>query len=241
MAFANIAIEPFLKDGANFDRLSGTGNLTLSVRSQGASQKALASNMNGNGAMKLKDGAIKGINLAAMVRNVAGAFSGAGLDGGEQKTDFASLGGTWTIASGILSNQDMELLNPLLRIQGAGTADIGNRTVNYVVVPKAVANIEGQGGKQDLTGISVPVRVTGSWDHLTFAPDPKGLLEGALKGMSEAQGAGQDPLKGALKGLLGQPGAKQDQTQQGGTQPQQPAKKEKPAEQILKGILGGGK
>jgi AsmA protein len=241
MAFAGIAIEPFLRDAANFDRLAGTGNLTLSVKSQGGSQKAIASNMNGSGAMKLKDGAIKGINLGAMVRNITGAFSGAGFSGGPQQTDFASLGGSWTIANGVLSNSDMEMLNPLLRVQGAGTADIGNRTVNYVIVPKAVASAEGQGGKTDLTGVSVPVRVSGSWDHLTFAPDPKGLLEGALKGLTDAQSAGQDPLKGALKGLLGQPGAKTDQQAPAQSGQPAPAKKEKPAEQLLKGLLGGGK
>jgi AsmA protein len=175
-----------------------------------------------------------------MVRNVTGAFAGQIPGGEEQKTDFASLGGTWTIASGVLHNSDMELLNPLIRVQGSGTADIGNKTVNYVIVPKAVASVEGQGGKTDLTGVSVPVRVTGPWSHLTFAPDPKGLLEGALKGMTDAQNAGQDPLKGALKGLIGQPGAKTDQQQppaQDGTQA--PPKKEKPAEKLLKGILGG--
>lgn len=243
MAFTDIAIEPFLRDGANFEKLSGTGNLTLSIRSQGESQKALASNVNGSGAMKLKDGAIKGINLAAMVRNLQGAFTGAGIGGGEQKTDFAELGGTWTITGGILQNQDMTLLNPLLRIEGAGIANIGERTVNYIVVPKAVASIEGQGGRQDLTGVSVPVRIKGPWDNLTFAPDPKGLIEGALKGLTEAQGAGEDPLKGALKGLIGQPGAKTDRQEQPaqGTEGQEtPEKKKDPARQLLKGILGGG-
>lgn len=242
MAFTGIAIEPFLRDGANFEKLSGTGNLTMNVKSGGSSQRALANNLNGSGALKLANGAIKGINLAAMVRNITGAFSGG--DSGPQQTDFAALGGTWTINSGILTNNDMEMLNPLIRVTGAGTADIGNRTVDYRITPKAVSSLEGQGGRTDVTGLSVPVKVTGSWDHLTFAPDPKGLLEGALKGLSEAQGAGQDPLKGALKGLLGQPGAKPATApppQQGGAAPAPaPATKEKPAEKLLKGLLGGG-
>jgi AsmA protein len=238
LAFSGINIQPFLKDGANFDRLSGTGNLTLSVRGQGASQKALAQSLSGSGALNLVNGAIRGFNLAAMVRNVSGAFAGA-AGGGEQKTDFASLAGTWTIASGVLSNNDMALLNPLLRVAGAGTADIGNRTVNYLITPKGVSDLTGQGGKSDVTGISVPIRVTGPWDNLRFAPDPKGLLEGALKGAAAAQGAGQNPLKGALKGLLGQPGAKNTAPAQAGTgAAPPPAKKEKPAEKLLKGLLG---
>jgi AsmA protein len=236
LAFSGIAIEPFLRDGANFDKLSGTGNLTLSLRGQGASQNALAHSLSGNGALNLVNGAIKGFNLAAMVRNVSGAFSLAG-PGGAQQTDFASMGGTWTIAQGVLSNNDMQMLNPYLRVTGAGTADIGNRTVNYLVTPKAVTDTQGQGGKSDVTGYSVPIRVTGPWDNLRFAPDPKGLLEGALKGAIGAQGTGKDPLKGALKGLLGQPAAK-DTSQNGQGTTQQPAKKEKPADKLLKGLLG---
>lgn len=245
--FTAIAIEPLLADAASFNRLTGTGNLVLNIASTGLSQKALAENLSGNGNLKLVDGAIRGINLAAMVRNVSGAFVNGG---GAQSTDFAELGGTYQITNGILANKDLQLLNPLLRLFGAGTANIGARTVDYTVVPKAVASSEGQGGKTDLTGISVPVKITGSWDNLKFAPDPKALLENALTGYGNAKEGGTDPLKGALKGLIGQPPAATKEpsgetTDKSGTAETAPAgdtgekPKEDPAQQLLKGILGG--
>lgn len=254
LAFNAVAIEPLLRDAASFQRLTGTGNLTLSVTGRGASQKAIAESLNGKGALRLADGAIRGINLASMVRNVAGAFTGTAV-GGDQKTDFAELGGTYTITNGMLNNPDLQLLNPLIRLTGSGKVNIGARTVDYRIVPRAVASIEGQGGKTDLTGISVPVRVSGSWDNLKYAPDAGGLLEGAFKGLTEAKEGGEDPLKGALKGLLGQPGAKKKPAEgappaEGATAPAgaepapaegAPAPKQDPAEQLLKGIFGDKK
>ena len=234
LAFSGISIEPLLKDFAKFDRLTGKGNLNASITSHGASQRAIVQNLNGNGGLKLANGAIRGINIAAMVRNLAGAFAG-GASGGAQQTDFAELGGTFTITNGVLHNDDLLMLNPLLRIQGQGTSNLVARTVDYHIVPKAVASLEGQGGKSDLTGISVPVRVSGSWDNLSFAPDPKGLVEGATKGLTNALENGQDPLKGALKGVLGQTPDKktQGQGQQQGTQPSG----NDATQQILKGIF----
>src|SRR5262249_24583503 len=133
-------------------------------------------------------------------------------------------------------NNDLQLLNPLLRITGQGTSNLVNRTVDYYFVPKAVASIEGQGGKTDLTGVSVPVRVTGSWDNLSFAPDPKAMLQGAVKGVTDALGAGENPLKGALQGVLGKSGGKKPA--EGQPAPSGQDQKKDAAEQLLKGILG---
>jgi AsmA protein len=126
------------------------------------------------------DGAVRGINLAAMVRNIQGAF----LDPEarkQQKTDFAELGGTYTIKSGILTNQDLELKSPLLRVTGKGTVNLPQRTVNYRVEPKAVASATGQGGASDVSGIMVPVIVEGPWDNLSYKPDLAGAIGGVAR------------------------------------------------------------
>ncbi len=190
----NLAAEPFLTDAAAFDRLAGTANGQIQVSGRGKSQRALISSLGGKGALTFTDGAIKGINLAEMVRNVTSSFSNSG---GSQKTDFAELGGTFTIASGIVSNTDLALKSPLLRVEGTGTVEMPPRTQHYRITPKAVASLEGQGGKSDLTGLSVPVIVEGSWDKPTFRPD----LEAMLKG--QAKGAVDNALKGVTGGGSG--------------------------------------
>lgn len=193
----NLAAEPFLKDAAAFDRLEGTGNFDVQVAGRGKSERALVSSLNGKGALSFLDGAIKGINLAEMVRNVGSAFTGGG-GGSAQKTDFAELGGTFTITNGILSNKDLALKSPLLRVEGAGTVELPPRTVHYRVEPKAVASLQGQGGKSDVGGITVPVIVEGPWENLSFRPDLEAMVKG--KATEAIQGAVGGKLPGGLLG-----------------------------------------
>lgn len=175
--------EPFLVDAADTDRLSGTGNFDVTVAGLGKTQRQIVSSLNGKGALNFLNGAIKGINLAAMARNVATAFTGG--SGSAEKTDFAELGGTFTITKGILTNNDLALKSPLLRVEGKGTVDLPARTVNYRIDPKVVASLEGQGGG-NAAGVVVPVLVTGPWDNLSYRPDLEALLKQNVQNVGKA-------------------------------------------------------
>lgn len=195
---AGISAEPLLTDAADFDRLSGTGQLEVSVSTRGGSERAMVEALNGQGAVKFVDGAIKGINLAAMVRNVKAAFATGG-PGEAQKTDFAELSGTFRIDKGILTNTDLKLLNPLLRLSGAGTSDLPKRTVDYRVEPKVVGTLKGQGGAAEATGITVPVIIKGPWHDLSYRPDLAGLAGGVAKDPGKALEGAKETLKGLTK------------------------------------------
>ena len=158
------------------------------------------------GAVTFTDGAIKGINLVAMVRNIGSAF----LDKEApktQKTDFAELSRSFQITKGILRNDDLLLLNPLLRLTGKGTADMPQRTVNYRIEPKVVGTIEGQRGASDAAGITVPVIVEGPWHDLPYRPDLAGMIGEVAKGPAKAlEGAKEtvEQLQEGASGGLGQ-------------------------------------
>jgi AsmA protein len=229
MNLSGVQAEPLLKDAMGFERLRGTGDADMTIDTRGGSQKALVSALNGKGSIKFKDGAVKGINLGAMMRNVGSAFLDAQA-GKEQETDFAELSGTYTIANGILKNDDLAMQSPLLRVTGKGTVDLPQQTVNYRVEPKVVASAEGQGGRSNAGGVAVPVVVSGPWSHLSYKPDLGGMLQ------TDPQGA----LK-SLRGLIpGQPsggsGSGQTPSQGGSQQPEQP-KSQNPVDR-LKGLLG---
>ncbi len=211
-----------LTDAADFDRLEGSGDIEISLSAAGKSQKAMVQTLDGDGAIKFVDGAIRGINLAQMIRNVTSAFTDTS---GAQKTDFAELSGTFKITRGILRNDDLVLLNPLLRVNGAGTADLPKRTVKYRIEPKAVGSLEGQGGEAALKGIAVPVIVEGPWHDLTYRPDLAAVIGGGLGKVTESP---KDALKGAkdagetlLKGLTGQGGG-EEAPEAGGSKEDQP-------------------
>ncbi len=71
----SVQFEPLLSAAADFDRLSGTGHLEIEVSGEGRSEREIVSSLNGQGRIQVLDGTINGINLAAMVRNVATAVT----------------------------------------------------------------------------------------------------------------------------------------------------------------------
>jgi AsmA protein len=216
---AGVQAEPILKAADATDRLSGTLAADAQIAGRGRSQKELVSVLGGKGQLRFTEGAIRGINLAALVRNIASAFTDPAAHHA-QKTDFSEIGGTFTIDKGIVRNNDLALKSPLLRVEGKGTVDLPHRSLDYRIEPKAVMTTEGQGGQMQAAGIMVPVIVRGPWDNPTYQPDLAGLIRldpskalDALKGaipIPTVPGAAQpgaaapaptNPL-GTLRGLI---------------------------------------
>lgn len=214
-SMAGVQAEPFLKDAAEFDRLSGTLALDISVNGRGASQQQIVSSLGGNGRVTFTDGAFKGVNLAQLVRDIKSAVTVKQGEGGSQKTDFAELGGTFTIAGGIVSNKDLAMKAPLIRLKGAGTVDLPRQYVNYRLEPEIVGSLKGQGGKEK-EGLGIPVLVEGSFDQLTFRPDFASAAREALQDPEKAKETVRNIKeqikegKGSLKELKNNPDAVKD-------------------------------
>ena len=171
---------PFLTAAADFQRLRGTANAELSLQTQGRTQRQMVENLGGTGKVAFHNGAIVGINLAAMARNVTAAYQGNAI-GGERATDFAELSGSFNIRNGVLTNDDLWLQAPVLRVAGRGQVNLPPRTLDYRLDPKAAPTLEGQGGTREVAGVLVPVIVRGPWDDLTFAPDLESVARRALE------------------------------------------------------------
>ncbi len=196
-----IQLQPLLTDAADFDTLEGTGLIEMSVNTTGNSQKQMVSALAGNGRILFTDGAINGINLAAMARNVTSAFMGKDTDT-PQKTDFAELSGTYTIKQGIVNNDDLKMLNPFVRLSGKGIVSLPPRTVDYRIEPKLVASTTGQGGDQ-AGGVTVPVNVKGPWHNLSYTPDLTGAIKDMATGAALKAVTGGTSELGTAAGTLG--------------------------------------
>lgn len=203
-----VQIEPLLKAAQGKDYLSGTANLDFNLVTRGLSEYELVSNLQGIGKFSVADGAVKGLNIAEMIRNVQSAFRA--VENGAQKTDFTELNGSFTIAGGILKNSDLAMKAPLLRLAGNGQVDLPAYTINYRLTPEIVATKQGQGGK-DKQGFGVPILVTGSLDNPSFAPDLQSAITEAIKDPQKIQDTVKDVTsqfkgqnkKDALKNLRG--------------------------------------
>lgn len=224
---------PFLLDWIDFKWISGNADLVVSVSGAGHTQQQIVNSLQGNGSMQFRDGAIEGINIPAMVRGLKeGKFIGWKSDSRE-KTDFSSLTGTYTVQNGILSNSDLSMVGPLIRLTGSGTVNLPNETLDYSLTPRLIASLQGQGGDQVEGGIVIPVRVTGPLADPRVKPDLKKIMEdpdftkNAIDTVNKAvQGLGGDKkitgeqVEQLLQGVLGR--GQQGEAQQGGEQGQKP-------------------
>ena len=74
------------------------------------------------------------------------------------------------------------MLSPLIRMTGTGTVALPGRSIDFLLKPKVVGTLRGQGGRFDLTGVTVPVRVKGPWSNPSFRPDFTAAIKGSLPG-----------------------------------------------------------
>ncbi|MGB0057906.1 MAG: AsmA-like C-terminal region-containing protein, partial [Methyloceanibacter sp.] len=160
-----------------FQRIEGTAAIAIDLTASGASQRAIVSALNGTANFEFIDGAIRGINVAKMVRNLGSATLSGWQAGDAEKTDFASLGASFKVAQGKAQTNDLHLSGPLVRVVGTGAIDLPAQTLNFRVDPRVVASIEGQGGDKDLQGLGVPVAINGLWTQPLIYPDIAGILE----------------------------------------------------------------
>lgn len=168
---------PFLRDAAGFERIEGSADITIDVSATGASQRAIVSGLSGKASFEFSDGAIRGINVAKMVRSLTSGTLSGWQQGQGEKTDFASLGASFDIVRGKAVNRDLNLIGPLVRMTGSGDVDLPAQTLAFRVDPKVVASLEGQGGRQDLQGLGVPVLISGPWSRPSIYPDIAGILQ----------------------------------------------------------------
>lgn len=217
---SGVNVNALLKDVAAKDILEGTGRVTMDVDTGGRNVGELRSHLRGNAALQLRDGAIKGVNLAKMLRQAKAALSmkndASQKANQTEKTDFSELNATFQIADGIARNRDLDVKSPFLRLGGEGAIDIGKGTIDYVARATVTATPAGQDGAElaALKGVTVPVRLTGPFEAVDWkvqwsavaADVAKNKLEEKLKDKlglpTPAAGASQPSAKQQLKDKL---------------------------------------
>lgn len=207
---SGISVGPLLRDFAQQDRLEGKGNVSLDVAGAGPTVSAIKKSLDGTAKVNLKDGAVKGIDIAGLLRKVKSlGKSDEGAADSKEKTDFSELNATFVIKNGVARNDDLDLKAPLVRVTGAGAIDIGNSSLDYTVKAAVVATTKGQGGAglEQLAGLTVPVKLSGPFDGLKYKVD-YGAVAGNLakskvgEKVQEQREKIEDRVKDRLKGLI---------------------------------------
>ncbi len=192
---SGVNLGPVLKSLADMDMLEGTLDMDTSLKARGLTGAAVKS-LNGRGKVLLRNGRIRGFDIAGAMRRL----TRPGAPVGPQETDFAQLSGSFQVRGGVATNRDLFMASPLLRVTGEGTVDLARKQLDYHVKPRVVGTLVGQGDRLKLRkGLTIPLHISGPFDAPKIRPEinAKTLIENA-PAVLDRQGGG-------LKGLLDAP------------------------------------
>ena len=225
---SGVNVNALLKDVAGKDILDGTGRVNADIDTAGHSVGEMRSRLHGTAALQLRDGALKGLNLAKSLRQAKAALTqrqdAVQKANQVEKTDFSELNASFDIDAGVARNKDLDLKSPFLRLSGDGAVDVGKNRIDYTARTTVAATSKGQDGADlaALKGLTIPVRLTGPLEAMDWriqwsavaADAIKGQVEDKLKarlGLKAADGsasapsvkdAAKDAVKDKLKGLF---------------------------------------
>ncbi|MGV6851896.1 MAG: AsmA family protein [bacterium] len=199
---SNIEIEPMQKDLLDDAWVKGKGQIAWDVKSYNLSTlKDLKQTLKGAAQIKLENGAILGVNVAELIRQSYALFKGQEQEKSTEpnETDFSDLSASVQFLDGVVSNNDLLMQSPLLRIVGEGDVNLVEEKLDYHVKPVLVASLTGQNGEklEELAGIPIPIHVKGSFDKPDYAIDWVKLLTNTQKKKVEKK------LKKELLNLFG--------------------------------------
>jgi len=220
MSLAGIAIEPFLMDLANQNVLSGTGSLALDLKTAGANAYAMKSGLGGTMQLRLRDGAVKGINLTQTLRELKAAFKPESQDetvpaDTSKQTAFSEMDADLAFTKGVAAVKRLNVVSPLLRVtQGEpATIDFVKSELDLVARARVVNPAADPEGKEliDLKDVTIPVHVKGPFQKPTYTllwknavgDILKRSLENKLREAVTGKGKNGAAVDKALKGLLG--------------------------------------
>ncbi|MEY3201875.1 MAG: hypothetical protein RIR70_1425, partial [Pseudomonadota bacterium] len=161
---SQINLAPLLRDLLGEEPIEGRGSAVLDLTARGAHSADWARSLFGSARLELKDGAIKGVNLPRLLRDLKAAAKSAPTPAARsEKTDFTEISASFQIQRGIARNEDLAFKSPLLRGSGSGSIDLPAGTLDYLARVSVVGTSTGQGGEErnDLRGVTLPLRIQG--------------------------------------------------------------------------------
>ena len=193
VSLAGIAIDPLLNDAMGQSSLRGNGDLALDLRASGTTATEWRQTLAGSSQLRLKDGAIKGINIAQLLREARAVVSGDTMEEmvGPRETDFSSLEADFGFDKGVGTMRRLVLAAPLLRISQGKPAELNlvESTLNTVLNVRVVNTSTGQGGKElaDLRDVTIPLHIVGPFKKPAYSIQWRGIGSDALRRSLESK------------------------------------------------------
>src|SRR3984957_5839333 len=168
--FTDIDLQPCASELFGITRLSGRGNLNVSLVASGSSPFGLASSLDGTATLTGHDGAISGINAEQLLKRLQRQPLSGGGNFRSGSTPYDKLTIAVKFSDGIATTEDVRIEGPAARITLTGTASVPAREYDL----KGVASLTSAPNSE--SGFDLPFVVQGPWDDPLIFPDPVSLI-----------------------------------------------------------------
>ncbi|ANN65370.1 AsmA family protein [Bordetella bronchialis] len=215
-----VAMGPLLADLTKRSSVTGVGSVAANLTTRGRQALALRDNLAGTVQLRVRDGAIKGFDVARALRDLKQAILG-GKGGPEdvpadtaRETTFTRMDADLALAAGVATIKRLDVVSPVLRVSEGSPAVIDLPKGTLDVVANVKLADPPPGDLRELRGLAVPVRVAGPYDALRYRVEWRAVagdavtraLERALGGNKQNDESRQERLRDLgrmLKGITG--------------------------------------
>jgi AsmA protein len=168
--FTDVDLQSCTSELFGITKLSGRGNLNVSLVASGASPFGLAQSLDGTASLTGHDGAISGFNVEQLLRRLERRPLSGGGNFRSGSTPYDNLTIAVKFADGIATAEDVRVEGPAARITLTGTASVPAREYDM----KGVASLTS--APNAAPGFDLPFVVQGPWDDPLIFPDPESLI-----------------------------------------------------------------
>lgn len=174
----NVQAAPLLRDQADKDFLQGVANAAGNLSFSGDDAVTVKQTLNGGGNLRFTDGAIKGIDLVAMIQNIQAAFGKGEFNLSGSSTEFTELVAPYAITNGVVSTDQTRLQSHVLDVLVVGKADLVSEKLDLRIEPKVVRKLgRQQDDQKEYSKVTVPVLVSGTFSNPKFMPDLESMAK----------------------------------------------------------------
>jgi AsmA protein len=208
IALEGVAAQAFLEDRAGFDGVDGKAHISVALAGQGHSERQMVESLHGAVDLKVRDGALVGIDIPRMIRTLKEGRIPSFERAPNDRTEFSQLSATFKLENGLAKTSDLKLVSQTFGATGSGTTDLVRRQIDYAVRAHLAPPPSGQGGTaQALAGLELPLRITGPWRSPKVAADLNGIVKNPDRVVDTAKEIGRQfkgkSIEEAVRGLLG--------------------------------------
>ncbi|MBR1191295.1 AsmA family protein [Bradyrhizobium sp. AUGA SZCCT0240] len=168
--FTDVDLHACASELFGINKLSGRGNLNVSLVASGSSPFGLVTSLDGTATLNGRDGAISGFNVEQLLKRLERRpLSGSG-NFRNGSTPFDTLNVEVKFNDGIATAEDVRVEGPTTRLTLTGTASVPAREYDL----KGVASLTSAPNAPP--GFDLPFVVQGPWDDPLVFPDPESLI-----------------------------------------------------------------